>query len=237
MAATSATSYAATNPDLLRALRGYDSISQQVSRGWRTFHSLQLSFNRRFTNGLAFGLNDTIVLYDHQSTDARLQHNADGTYAYRTDQAEAEEPLGTSVANRHVLKGNFVWDLPDLKAGGAALRALANVINDWRLSGVWTAATGSAYNVGFSYQNGGGNVNLTGSPDYPASVRIVGDPGSGCSGDPLRQFNTAASRGRRSAALDSNRAPAISVADPTSNCRSGHRRPEDQETTKVLLVS
>jgi hypothetical protein len=60
---------------------------------------------------------------------------------------------------------------------------------------VWTAATGSAYTVGFSYQNGGGNVNLTGSPDYPARVRIVGDPGSGCGGDPLRQFNTAAFQG------------------------------------------
>jgi hypothetical protein len=38
-------------------------------------------------------------------------------------------------------------------------------------------------------------VNLTGSPDYAARIRIVGDPDSGCSGDPLRQFNTAAFQG------------------------------------------
>jgi hypothetical protein len=38
-------------------------------------------------------------------------------------------------------------------------------------------------------------VNLTGSPDYPATVRIVGDPGSGCSDDQYRQFNTGAFAG------------------------------------------
>jgi hypothetical protein len=52
-----------------------------------------------------------------------------------------------------------------------------------------------AYTVGFSYQNGGGNMNLTGSPDYAARIRVVGDPGSGCSSDLLRQFKTAAFQG------------------------------------------
>ena len=69
------------------------------------------------------------------------------------------------------------------------------LINDWQLSGIWTASTGDAYTVGFSYQNGGGNVNLTGSPDYGARIRIVGDPGRGCSSDLYRQFNTAAFQG------------------------------------------
>ena len=64
----------------MRAFRGYGNINQQLGRGWRTFHSLQLAFNRRFSNGVSFGFNDTITLYDHQSTNARLQHNADGTY-------------------------------------------------------------------------------------------------------------------------------------------------------------
>jgi hypothetical protein len=192
-APTTATSYAATAPDIIRAFRGYGTINQQVSRGWRTFHSLQLSFNRRFVNGLAFGFNDTIVLYDHQSTAARLQHNADGTYSLRDDQGEADRLLGTSVPNRHTFKGNFVWDLPDMSGGSGAKNVLSKLVNDWQLSGVWMASTGTAYAVGYSYQSGGANnVNLTGSPDYGARVRVSGDPGSGCSGDPLTQFNTAA---------------------------------------------
>ena len=54
---------------------------------------------------------------------------------------------------------------------------------------------GDPYTVGFNYQSGGGNVNLTGSPDYGARIRIVGDPGAGCCSDPYRQFNTAAFQG------------------------------------------
>ncbi len=93
------------------------------------------------------------------------------------------------------MKGNVIWDLPDLRGGGAARRALGLIVNDWRFSGIWTGRSGAPYAVGFSYQNGGGNTNLTGSPDYAARIRIVGDPGSGCSSDPLRQFNVFAFQG------------------------------------------
>jgi hypothetical protein len=90
-----------------------------------------------------------------------------------------------------------VWDLPDVRNSGSASRKLLGVVaNDWQLSGVWTGSTGTAYVVNFSYQSGGSAVNLTGSPDYPARIRIVGDPGSGCnSSDSTRQFNTSAFQG------------------------------------------
>jgi hypothetical protein len=161
-----------------------------------------MSVNRRFRNGVSFGLNDTWVLYDHASAAARLQHNPDGTFQFRDDQALADEMFAAVIPNKHILKGNFVWDLPDLNRSGAALRTVGLLVNGWQLSGVWTASTGGvatgtggAYNVGFSYSSGGSSTNLTGSPDYAARVRIVGDPGSGCSSDPLRQFNAAAFQG------------------------------------------
>jgi hypothetical protein len=65
------------------------------------------------------------------------------------------------------------------------------VLNDWQVSGVWTGSTGSAYTVGTSYQSGG-NVNVTGSPDYGGRMRILADTGSGCSADVLRQFTASA---------------------------------------------
>ena len=60
----------------MRTFRGYSSITQ--TSGWqeRTYHSLQLSLQRRFRNGLSFGFNDTIGLYDRQNTTPRLQHAA-----------------------------------------------------------------------------------------------------------------------------------------------------------------
>jgi len=49
--------------------------------------------------------------------------------------------------------------------------------------------------VTYSYSSGGGAVNITGSPDYAGRVRLVGDPGAGCSSDEFRQFNAAAFQG------------------------------------------
>jgi hypothetical protein len=181
--------------DQIRTFRGFGSISQHQLVGWSSNHSLQLSFNRRFTHGLSFGFNDTIVMQSRSSQGKRLQHAADGTLTVRDDQAAADKLLGSTVANRQLLKANFVWALPQLHSSEIVLKSVGYVINGWQLSGIWTGQTGSAYTVGFSYQNNAGNSNLTGSPDYAARIIVVGDPGKGCSKDPYRQFNTAAFKG------------------------------------------
>jgi hypothetical protein len=190
--------------DQMRPFRGYGVIDQQWGRGWRTYHSLQIAFNRRFSKGLSYGFNDTVSLYDHQNTygnpanqntTVRLQHNPNGSYSLRSDQADADRLLGQTVTNRHIMKGNFVWNLPDIRSRNSALQAIGLVVNDWLLSGVWSARTGSPYTVGFGYQNGGGNTNLTGSNDYAARVVVLTDPGSGCSGNIYRQFSTDAFQG------------------------------------------
>ena len=186
----------------LRSIRGYGNITQQQNRAWRTYHSIQLSVNRRFQNGLSFGFNDTISLYDHQQSNARLVHNPDGSFTVRDDQAQADDLLGDNNPPLHLMRGNFVWDLPDINSTNSAWRVIGVILNDWQMSGIWSGARRSsetsnsaAYTVGFSYQNGGSSTNLTGSPDYGARIRVVGDPGSGCSSDPLRQFNTSAFQG------------------------------------------
>ena len=153
--------------DLMRAFRGYSSITQNVSRGWLTHHSLQLSLNRRFRNGLSFGFNDTIGLSTRGSVGARLQHNADGTFSYRADQAEADDLLQTPPT-RHTMKGNFVWDLPDLHAGSRR--------SDGARAGRQRLAAGpgsgprrprNPYTVGYNYQSGGG----IGEPHRLAGLR------------------------------------------------------------------
>jgi hypothetical protein len=185
----------AVSQDLMRAVRAYSSITQNLGYQWRTYHSIQLSFQRRFRNGLSFGFNDTMGVSDKQNLAPRLQHAADGTFSVRSDQADAEALLGNNNPRAHIMKANFVWDLPDLKSQQPVLQAVGLVINDWQLSGIWTASTGSAYTVSQNYQSGGGSINLTGSPDYGARIRIVGDPGQGCSTDIYRQFTTAAFQG------------------------------------------
>jgi hypothetical protein len=185
----------ARSTDLLRAMRGYSTITQVQQRGWRTYHSIQASIQRRFRNGVSFGFTDTMGLSEKSNTVPRLQHNADGSFFIRDDQAQADQLLGAPAPQRHVMKANFVWDLPDLRSPRPPMRALGLVMNDWQLSGIWTGASGTPYIVGFSYQSGGSSTNLTGSPDYGARIRVVDDPGRGCSRDVYRQFNASAFQG------------------------------------------
>lgn len=189
---------AAVAADQMRAFRGFSSITQNNSRGWVTTHILALSVNRRFANGVSFLANDTIVLAQKGSTNARLQHNADGTYSERADQATADELLGNFVPTRHTMKASFTWAPANITPGTTIRKVLGWALNNWQISGVWTGTTGTAYTVGVSYQGGAtgnGNQNITGSPDYAGRVIINGNTGSGCSSDPYAQFNTAAFSG------------------------------------------
>ena len=105
------------------------------------------------------------------------------------------------------MKANWVWDLPDIKSENSGLRAVGYIVNDWQLSGVLTAGSAAHYDLSYSYQNNGSNVNLTGSPDYGARIVYVGAPGSGCSSNQYAQFNTASvtGPGYNSTGLESGR--------------------------------
>ena len=173
--------------------------------GWRTFHSLQLSVNRRFRDGVSFGLNDTWVLYDHASCrGARIQHNADGSFSFRDGSGEGRRACSAAVIpNKHIIKGNFVWDLPDLKRSAAGAQGarpgdqrLAVLGRVDRVDRRRATGTGGAYNVGYSYTERRRQrehhrlARLT-----PAASASSAIPGSGCSSDMYRQFNAAAFQG------------------------------------------
>jgi opacity protein-like surface antigen len=185
---------AAVTQNMMRSVRGYGSINMMLPRGWITSHTLQLALIRRMSHGLQFQVNDTVMLRRNADSGGRIQHDANGNWSYRSDQAEADELLAHYIPTRHTFKGDLVWSIPALyNAGsGAPKQIVKAVTRDWQLSGLWSASTGAAYTVGPSFQNGAGNQNITGSPDYGGRVRVVGDPGSGCSGDIYKQFTTSA---------------------------------------------
>jgi len=199
----------ALTTNLLRPLPGLSAIEQNTTAFGETFHSVQASFNRRFRGGMSFGVNYTysISLEGNTGLTQRLQHAADGTFTVRADQAQYEELNKNLAIQPHVLRGNLVWDLPDLVADGGAKRMLGYLLNDWQLSGIVNFSSGTNYDLGYSYNANGGNVNLTGSPDYAARIVYIGDPGSGCSGDQYAQFNTSAvtGPGYNSTGLESGR--------------------------------
>jgi len=196
----------AYSTNLLRPYPGLGNINQQTTEFSDTYHSIQTSLNRRFRSGFAFGANYTRQLSFTGNTglQKRLEHLPDGSIRVRADQAEYER-LNKNLGGRvHYLKGNAIWALP--RVPQSLGRAVGLLLNDWQLASVLTLGSGVPYDLGFSYQ-GIGNVNMTGSPDYAARVIYTGDPGSGCSSNQYRQFNTDAIMGPsfNSAGLESGR--------------------------------
>ena len=184
-----------SNPNTVRTFQGFGNITQRATEFWQTYHSIQLSINRRFQNGFLFGFSNTIGLYDRQSANLRMEHLADGTPSVRADQPRADELLGNNHPLPNRMRAHFVWDLPDVAYGGGTRNVVAALVNGWNLSGIWTGQSGDAYSVSHDYDRNGSNLNLTGSPNFSARALVVGDPGSGCSSDLRRQFNTNAFQG------------------------------------------
>jgi hypothetical protein len=215
LAASATPGAAALSNDLMRPYPGLGQINQNWGIGTNTYHSIQTSFNRRFRDGVSFGLNYTLGLANTGTAGnpVRLQHSADGSYVIRDDQAEADDILKDQGLQRHIIKGNVVWDFPNVTGGSTARNVIGAVANDWQLSGILTAGTGSPYSVVFSYAGGAvgnGNQNLTGSPNYGGRILMTGDPGSGCSSNQYAQFNTSAFS-----------VPVPSAANPSVGLESG----------------
>jgi hypothetical protein len=180
--------------NLLRPYRGFQAINQQRTDFWDTYHSLQFSFNRRYRDGFAFGINYTRGLSFKGNTGLvlRQQHGADGSISVRADQGDYEKLNENLDLRPNIINANALYDIPALPGSkdGGAMKALGYVLNDWQISGLLRMGSAAAYDLGFNYQNGVGNSQLTGSPDYGARVRFNGDPGQGCSSDQYKQFDT-----------------------------------------------
>jgi len=184
---------------LLRPYRGISNINQNTGRQWRNFHSIQASFQRRFTHGLAFGANYTLTLSDVQSIAPRLEHFTDSAgvirYRERADQAKAQDMFGDQGPNTHILRANFVWDLPNYDRADTTLqKVLGKLANGWQLSGVLASTSGTPYSLGYQYNisdAGDRNRIVTGSQSYGGRIVLLpgADLGSGCSKDQFSQFN------------------------------------------------
>ena len=122
--------------------------------------------------------------------------------------------MSTLDRRPHFLKFNGVWLSPGIAGKGAFLRELTR---DWQLSGVLTAASGPAYDLGYSYQSNGASVNITGSPDWGGRVILGNDLGGGCSDNQYGQFNASAVKGPgyNSVGMESGRNYLRGCADKT----------------------
>jgi hypothetical protein len=213
----------AVSGNLLKPYRGLSNITQNTTEFEDTYHSIQTNFNRRFRNGFQFGVNYVLSLSFKGNTglQQRLQHDpTTGAVSIRADQADYEKLLEDLNLQRHLVKANWVWDLPDLNLkGNPAVRVLGYVVNDWQISGLFTGGSGEKFDLNYSYNSNGGSVNLTGSPDYGARIVFTGDPGKGCSDNQYAQWNVSSVTGPtyNSVGLESGRNIMTSCPDHTTD--------------------
>jgi hypothetical protein len=149
------------NPDALRPYKGYGAIRDTNNVANSIYHGLQVDVNRRFANGLLFGLAYTwSKSMDYGSSQRDVLPNAFSRY-YQYGFSDFD--------HRHVAVLNLIYELPFYKDRS---RLTGKLLGGWQISEVTQFQTGSP-------------VSVQTNDDFAG----VG-PGSGNSGDANDGFGT-----------------------------------------------
>lgn len=186
-AAANSTGASALPVDFLRPYQGFGNISYIEPASSSNYHSLQMSWNRRFKKGLLLGVTHTWS--KALGTQAADLPGINGFGAPRIDTNNRLANYGPQdFDRRHNFNINWVYELP--RATRKA--SLGYLLNDWQLSGIYRYQTGAPYNVGYTIPGLSG-YGVTGTQQNEGGrIVVLKNPGSGSSSDPYRQFDVTA---------------------------------------------
>ena len=182
----------ALNDNYFRPYPGYNGVPQQIYQGNSSYHSLQVTANRRFARGVQFGLS---------FTHSKAMGYADGDSTSTSGTPTGSSNVVAMYLNRrvwnyglvsydrpNVLTINFLYDVPRLS------RVLPNplvkaVFDGWQISNITSFIPGSPMTVSMSANPA---VNFTGGGDGARPI-MVGNPNlSGSDRSFYQWFNVAA---------------------------------------------
>ncbi len=151
------------SPNFLRPLPGWGDVNLREPAGSSNYHSLQVAANRRFSSRVQYGLSYT--------WSKSLDYNSDDGNNVSVLIPVRIRNYGLSSFDRtHVLKVNWLYDLPGLKSAPSVVKI---IVNEWQISGIYTATAGAPLSVGFSTVN---TVDITGSPSEGARIDVKDNP-------------------------------------------------------------
>jgi hypothetical protein len=151
------------NIDALRPYKGYNSIRETDNVASSMYNSLQVSLNKRFSRGIAFGIAYTL---SKSMDDGSAQRDIipDTYYAHNL--------WGQSDFDvRHIFVANYVYELPFFqKQQGLAGR----VLGGWQMSGILQFQTGtpSSVAVGTDYVGVGQDGSMSGGGQFWAHSAV-----------------------------------------------------------------
>jgi hypothetical protein len=174
--------------DFLRPYQGFGDIRIAEPTASSNYNALQTSINRRFRDGLLLNVSYTWS----KALGTVSNDNNNGLTSFDTPRIDGNQDRANygplDFDRRHSFIGNFIWEIPKTGARGV----LGQVANGWQVSGIYRYQTGQPYNLSVTIP-GLTSANILGTGNTaPPRVVVIGDPGSGHSGDPYRQFNQAA---------------------------------------------
>jgi hypothetical protein len=127
------------NLDALRPYKGYNSIRETDNVASSIYNSLQLSWNRRFTHGFAFGVAYTL---SKSMDDGSAQRDViPNTYDAHNLWAQSDFDV------RHIMVINYIYELPFLRGQQGFV---GKVLGGWQISGITQFQTGTPFSVATS---------------------------------------------------------------------------------------
>jgi len=146
----------------LTPIRGYTGIVEYEAAGSSSYHSLQVTANRRFAHGLQFGAAWTwSKAMDFEDTDTGVISPFESPRVYNYGPAGFDRT--------HVLNMSGIWEIP----GPTQNRVLKQVFNGWQLSAMPSFVSGAPLGISFTTVAG---TNFTGTPTQGARVNVVQNP-------------------------------------------------------------
>ncbi len=175
--------------DSLRPYQGYNSIRETDNIASSMYNSLQITWNKRFTHGFAFGVAYTL---SKSMDDGSAQRNIiPNTY-------DASNLWGYSNFDaRHVFIANYIYELPFFKNQN---NMAGKLLGGWQVSGITQFQTGTpcSVGVGTDYAGVGQDGSLCGIGQFwnmNGTPSIVGGFAANGSKDPNFWFTTTNSDG------------------------------------------
>ena len=151
-----------------RPVKNFQQISRWMHGLNSTYHALQLSLDKRYSQGLSVSTNYTWS----KNLDYVSRNGFSGSRGINNPFNFFFSRGNSDLTRTHRFVNSFVWDLPRLQKGSTVDAILGN----WRLSGITTLQSGRPFSIGSSNNSmagaGGSRVDLIGQGGYP-----VLDPG------------------------------------------------------------
>jgi hypothetical protein len=130
--------------DFLRPYQGYAAIPFLNFDGNSSYHSLQVSAQRRYAHGLQIG---AVYTWSKAMTYSDSDQGGVATFVSRR-----EFNYGEATYDRtHVFAVNYLWTIPGSKAGNPFMRA---AVGGWQISGITRLQSGAPLSLSTSLKTG-----------------------------------------------------------------------------------